>query len=125
MSDLTRKSCLSPNCAFLVQYDEVLVHHAALAERYVFEDPNSTLIKLRQFAEILARHAAAYTSRPGLSSHPRTRMRRKANFVPSLNVYAKRWSPRKSKWPGPNSWSKTMLGSVKRPRPLHNVRITI
>jgi type I restriction enzyme R subunit len=61
MSDPTRKSFLSPNFAFLVQYDEVLVHHAALAERYVFEDPNSALIKLRQFAELLARHAAAYT----------------------------------------------------------------
>ena len=51
----------SPNFAFLVKYDEVLVRHAALAERYVFDDPNSALIKLRQFAELLAQHAAAYT----------------------------------------------------------------
>jgi type I restriction enzyme, R subunit len=42
------------------KYDEVLVRHAALAERYVFDDPNSALIKLRQFAELLAQHAAAY-----------------------------------------------------------------
>jgi type I restriction enzyme R subunit len=52
----------SPNFAFLVKYDEVLVRHAALAERYVFDDPNSALIKLRQFAELLAQHAAAYTA---------------------------------------------------------------
>ncbi len=43
-----------------MKYDEVLVRHAALAERYVFDDPNSALIKLRQFAELLAQHAAAY-----------------------------------------------------------------
>jgi type I restriction enzyme, R subunit len=51
----------SPNFAFLVKYDEVLVRHAALAERYVFDDPNSALIKLRQFGELLAQQAAAYT----------------------------------------------------------------
>ena len=51
----------SPNFAFLAKHDEVLVHHAALAERYVFDDPNSALIKLRQFGELLAQHAAAYT----------------------------------------------------------------
>ena len=36
------------------------MRHAALAERYVFEDANSSLIKLRQFAELLAEHCAAY-----------------------------------------------------------------
>src|ERR671923_2381591 len=51
----------SPNFASLVKYDEVLVRHAALAERYVFDDPNSALTKLRQFGELLAQHAAAYT----------------------------------------------------------------
>jgi type I restriction enzyme R subunit len=61
MSSLTHNSFVSPNFAFLVSYDEVLVRHAALAERYVFEDPNSALIKLRQFGELLAQHAAAYT----------------------------------------------------------------
>ena len=44
-----------------MKYDEVLVRHAALAERYVFDDPNSALLKLRQFGELLAQHAAAYT----------------------------------------------------------------
>ena len=31
-----------------------------------------------------------------------------------MNVYAKPWSPRKSKWSGPNSSSKNKLGSVKQ-----------
>ncbi len=50
----------SPNFSFLAKHDAVLVRHAALAERYVFDDPNSALIKLRQFAELLASHCAAY-----------------------------------------------------------------
>jgi len=37
-----------------------LVTHAALAERYVFDDANSALVKLRQFGELLAEHCAAY-----------------------------------------------------------------
>jgi type I restriction enzyme, R subunit len=61
MSGLLNKACASPNFAFLMKYDEVLVRHVALAERYVFDDPNSALIKLRQFGELLAQHAAAYT----------------------------------------------------------------
>src|SRR5919202_6535379 len=59
MSGLLNKAFASPNFAFLMKYDEVLVRHAALAERYVFDDPNSALIKLRQFGELLARHAVA------------------------------------------------------------------
>jgi type I restriction enzyme R subunit len=51
----------SPNFAFLAKHDDVLLRHAALAERYVFDDANSALIKLRQFGELLARHAAART----------------------------------------------------------------
>jgi len=54
----------SPNFSFLAKHDVVLVNHAALAERYVFGDPNSALIKLRQFAELLAQHCAASTGIP-------------------------------------------------------------
>jgi type I restriction enzyme, R subunit len=61
MSGLPNRAFGSPNFAFLTKYDEVLVRHAALAERYVFDDPNSALLKLRQFGELLAQHAAAYT----------------------------------------------------------------
>jgi type I restriction enzyme R subunit len=61
MPGLPDKAVASPNFAFLTKYDEVLVRHAALAERYVFDDPNSALLKLRQFGELLAQHTAAYT----------------------------------------------------------------
>ena len=61
MASPANNAIMSPNFAFLIQYDEVLVRHAVLAERYVFDDPNSALIKLRQFGELLAQHAAAYT----------------------------------------------------------------
>jgi type I restriction enzyme R subunit len=49
----------SPNFAFLAQHDELLVRLAEFAERYVFDDPNSALIKIRQLAEALAQRAAA------------------------------------------------------------------
>ena len=52
MSGLPNRAFASPNFAFLTKYDEVLVRHAALAERYVFDDPNSALLKLRQFTEL-------------------------------------------------------------------------
>src|SRR5262245_64648662 len=61
MTGLPNNAFASPNFAFLTKYDEVLVRHAALAERYVFDDPNSALLKLRQFGELLAQHAAACT----------------------------------------------------------------
>jgi type I restriction enzyme R subunit len=61
MTGPTNKTFASPNFAFLIQHNEVLVHHVALAERYVFDDPNSALLKLRQFGELLAQHTAAYT----------------------------------------------------------------
>ncbi len=48
----------SPNFSFLEAYDPLLVRYAALAERYVYEDPNGSLLKSRQFAELLAQHAA-------------------------------------------------------------------
>lgn len=49
----------SPNFAFLAKHDDLFVRYAMLAERYVFDDPNSSLIKQRQLAEALARAAAA------------------------------------------------------------------
>jgi type I restriction enzyme R subunit len=61
MSGPANKAFASPNFAFLMRYDEVLIRHAALGERYVFDDRNSVLIKLRQFGKLLAQYAAAYT----------------------------------------------------------------
>lgn len=70
----------SPNFGFLAKHDAVLVKHAALAERYVFDDPNSALVKLRQFAELLAKHCAAYA---GIAIDERDSF---------LNVLDKLWS---------------------------------
>jgi type I restriction enzyme R subunit len=47
------------NFSFLSQHDPVLQKLAALAERFVFEDPNTALIKIRQLAETLAKGVAA------------------------------------------------------------------
>ncbi|MFN7900627.1 MAG: type I restriction endonuclease, partial [Synechococcaceae cyanobacterium] len=50
---------MSTNFDHLHRYDEQLFRLAALAERYFPEDPNTTLIKLRQLGELLARHTAS------------------------------------------------------------------
>jgi type I restriction enzyme R subunit len=50
----------SPNFQFLADHDPQLLEYAARAERYVLDDPNTALIKLRQLAEDLAEDAAAY-----------------------------------------------------------------
>ncbi|MEH1851987.1 MAG: DUF4145 domain-containing protein [Nostoc sp.] len=49
----------SLNFSFLVVHDQQLVRLGALAERYFADDPNTCLIKLRQFGELLAQLAAA------------------------------------------------------------------
>ena len=55
------------NFELLEQYDDQLVRLGALSERYFKEDPNTCLIKLRQFAELLAQQVAA---RMGLFTSP-------------------------------------------------------
>jgi type I restriction enzyme R subunit len=56
----------SPNFGFLSIHDSQLVRLGALAEKYFADDPNTCLIKLRQFGEVLAQLVAAnvglYTS---------------------------------------------------------------
>ena len=49
----------SANFEFLGQHDAQLVRLGALAERYFRDDPNTCLIKLRQFGEVLAQLVAA------------------------------------------------------------------
>jgi type I restriction enzyme, R subunit len=51
----------SANFGFLCSYDLQLVRLGALAERYFRDDPNTCLIKLRQFGELLAQLSAAKT----------------------------------------------------------------
>ncbi len=47
------------NFGFLAQHDAQLVRLGALSERYFRDDPNTCLIKLRQFGEVLAQLVAA------------------------------------------------------------------
>jgi len=49
----------SPNFEFLKIHDHQLVRLGSLAERYFANDPNTCLIKLRQFGEVLAQLTAA------------------------------------------------------------------
>lgn len=51
----------SPNFAFLATVEPSLVQLAARAERYVFDDPVVSLVKTRQFGEVLAQQVAAHT----------------------------------------------------------------
>jgi len=51
----------SDNFGFLEAHDVQLVRLGALAERYFHDDPNTCLIKLRQFAELLTQLIAAKT----------------------------------------------------------------
>ncbi len=50
---------MSANFLHLRGYDEQLFRLGSLAERYFPEDPNTTLLKLRQLAELLAQQVAA------------------------------------------------------------------
>lgn len=49
----------STNFAFLAEHDPLFVQIASAAEKAFSSDPNTTLIKLRQLGEALARHIAA------------------------------------------------------------------
>ncbi len=49
---------LQSNFAQLAEHDEQLLRLGLLAERYFPEDPNTSLLKLRQLTELLAQHVA-------------------------------------------------------------------
>ncbi|MCS7469563.1 type I restriction-modification system endonuclease [Stieleria sp. ICT_E10.1] len=49
----------SPNFQFLHQVDPLLVDLGARAERYALDDPNTSIIKIRQLGELLAQSVAA------------------------------------------------------------------
>jgi hypothetical protein len=48
----------SRNFGFLGEYDPLLVEYGLRAEAYAYSDPNASLIKSRQFAEVLAKSTA-------------------------------------------------------------------
>ena len=54
-----KQGTTSTNFDFLKEHDPFFVELAASAERAFASDPNTTLIKLRQFAEAIAQHLAA------------------------------------------------------------------
>src|SRR3954447_3838458 len=56
-----RQQPSSENFAFLACYDAQLVRLASLGELFFREDPNTCLIKTRQFGELLAQQVAART----------------------------------------------------------------
>src|SRR5713226_4091165 len=58
---------ISAHFDFLAPHDAQLVRLGALAERYFKDDPNTCLIKLRQFGELLAQLTAA---KAGLLASP-------------------------------------------------------
>jgi type I restriction enzyme R subunit len=57
----------TPNFAFLATHEVQLVRLASQAERYFADDPSTSLTKIRQFSELLAKQVAA---RYGLLVHP-------------------------------------------------------
>lgn len=58
---------LSSNFAQLQQHDEQLMRLGLLAERYFPDDPNTSLLKLRQLSELLAQLVAASAGEPALA----------------------------------------------------------
>ena len=61
---------ISANFDFLGTHDEQLVRLGALAERYFKDDPNTCLIKLRQFGEVLAQVPALHHPSDWRDPHP-------------------------------------------------------
>jgi type I restriction enzyme, R subunit len=57
---MTPRQPMISNFALLQEHDEQLVRLGILAERYFTEDPNTTLLKLRQLAEGIAQTTATY-----------------------------------------------------------------
>ncbi len=54
-------SYTSPNFYFLSEKDPLLAKMGALAEKYLFDDPSTALVKIRQLAESIAFETAALT----------------------------------------------------------------
>lgn len=68
------------NFGFLAKHDVQLMRLGALAERYFGDDPNTSLIKLRQFAELLAQLTAAKTGLLPRLEEPQADLLRRLKF---------------------------------------------
>ncbi|MFN5161676.1 MAG: type I restriction-modification system endonuclease, partial [Cyanobacteriota bacterium] len=68
---------MSANFAQLRPYDEQLFRLGSLAERYFPEDPNTSLLKLRQLGELLAQQVASrFGLEPGIEETQQLLLRR-------------------------------------------------
>jgi hypothetical protein len=82
----------STNFPHLRVYDEQLVRLGMLAERYFVDDPNTSLIKLRQLTEVLAQFIATLMEkRLVVAESHRAPLR--LGFPIPINV-VERWFPR-------------------------------
>ncbi|MBL8815202.1 MAG: type I restriction-modification system endonuclease [Planctomyces sp.] len=63
-------SSIQSNFAQFAEQDQQLLRLGLLAERYFPDDPNTSLLKLRQLAELLAQQVAAYLGIYGSSEEP-------------------------------------------------------
>ena len=80
---------VSANFDFLGTQDAQLVRLGALAERYFKDDPNTCLIKLRQFGEVLAQLTAAKAGLLASPEEPQADLLRRLKFervVPAREV---------------------------------------
>lgn len=68
------------NFGFLAKHDVQLMRLGALAERYFADDPNTSLIKVRQFAELLAQLTAAKTGQFTGPEEPQADLLRRLKF---------------------------------------------
>jgi len=68
------------NFGFLAKHDVQLMRLGALAERYFGDDPNTSLIKLRQFGELLAQLTAAKTGLLPNPEEPQADLLRRLKF---------------------------------------------
>jgi type I restriction enzyme R subunit len=84
-------AAIPSNFGFLKVHDAQLVRFGMLAERYFPDDPNTCLLKLRQFGEVLAQlvasRAGLFTSSEELQSE--LLRRRPSSFV---NLLSREWT---------------------------------
>ena len=71
---------VSANFEFLGKHDPQLLRLGGLAERYFRDDPNTCLIKLRQFGEVLAQLTAAKAGLLASPEEPQADLLRRLKF---------------------------------------------
>ncbi|HEX6016269.1 MAG TPA: hypothetical protein VFY87_31590, partial [Geminicoccaceae bacterium] len=92
----------SHNFGFMRGYEPQFDRLGALAERYFRDDPNTCLIKLRQFGELLAQEVAARTGMFASPEEPQANLLRRPSRRDRLGRGHRRWRSR----PGqpPRGW---------------------